>query len=521
MNDLDKLRYNYLTKIKIVDDMLYFIDANYHENCIYTKKEIDYIIKRLVFGHTSSFIAQHCNSIISDFEPIHKNILSKVFNSAFITQKHIRDIIDCINEEDIENSLIIDLLLARLQLNHNKQMLFLCDELEDIKNGLVLKYGNNRSIEQFDKICKGSFTIINDYINKYEYIPTENAFCNLCRNDLLSWLTVINVSKLFQEKGFKFTVGCLSVMYRVGGESENFNVLINTIVSELLETSINTLFDFFAKEKIIPNILHTVITFKTDKKNLSLTTFHNCLSSFSNVCGLYYYHILLCDSSDIDKNDDDQGYDRILTNMVNFLAVSPTLMTLKMACSKNFGGLVGKLCELGIQPNIECLYNAFIGCFNYSVVVQLYNYKIFVDKKCFHLLLSNSSLTNDILNVLCPILVAYGLLMDYDCLKYVLERGFVLDSLELYGLEYNEKLFDICRELRTYPSEYITKIGYDQKQVALQEMFLSDSKTKIIDYINEYGLKIDKYCYINALKKKKKHLLKLIESITDIKKFAL
>ena len=173
--------------------------------------------------------------------------------------------------------------------------------------------------------------------------------------------------------------------------------------------------------------------------------------------------------------------------------------------------VVTKLIELGAHLTKEYLVELCSLAednLNFDMLTIFMNNKIFVDIDCFK---AYTDATND--NDECyhihsldynkSILdfVSFGLVIDLECVEYALSRGAVIENLDIYNIEYDDKLYDICFKTDIFPDTYMNKFIniLGKHKIILRQMFISSDLQKIKKFIELTKLTPDKYCYSYAL----------------------
>ncbi|AYV81820.1 MAG: hypothetical protein Harvfovirus66_1 [Harvfovirus sp.] len=298
-------------------------------------------------------------------------------------------------------------------------------------------------------------------------IPSNQTLNNIYPNGHLTWEEADELLNIFLKRNFK----------------PNFSNLINLkydgdmfviVCVELVTRGDEKIFEQLVG---LPAAINVMVTTK-EHFDLSLEKFHVFLEK------VHYadYNTLLG-----------------LFNRVNGLANEKTL---RLLCMFECPDLIEQICASAVvKPDQICLHNSCLKAVRRNNVRKLYNYKLFVDEQCFYNVVNVTGSFNDDVKFL----VEYGFLLNLKHVEYALERGLVLEGLDIYyGIPYDEKLYEICYRLNNFPVAYMNAMGATYKEImTFRKMFLTFTDANIRKFMkNNPSLVVDEYCYGNALKNK-------------------
>lgn len=101
--------------------------------------------------------------------------------------------------------------------------------------------------------------------------------------------------------------------------------------------------------------------------------------------------------------------------------------------------------------------------------------------------------------IIIELLIKYGLVIDMDILKQVIKNGYLINNLERFNIEYDEKLYYYCYIYKYIPVEYMELFKIDKNVLKMRELCCSGKQKKVIfKFMKKNNLKPDGYCYENA-----------------------
>jgi len=172
---------------------------------------------------------------------------------------------------------------------------------------------------------------------------------------------------------------------------------------------------------------------------------------------------------------------------------------LEYACEKKSFEMIYYIHAKGIPFNIVCLRSI---CKTHcdSLVKKAINDKIFPDDIC----LQNAITTGKLDTI--EILLGMGCIINDDALDKFVSSNFILrHDLSQFGIEYNQKLYDLCVKHKTNVSTILNKFTFDTQLIELHLLCKTDKWNKIYDYIVKNELGFDQTCVNNACENKKDH----------------
>lgn len=222
-----------------------------------------------------------------------------------------------------------------------------------------------------------------------------------------------------------------------------------------------------------------------------------------------YYDISKKDYIDIDKVFAISSY-----HIFEFYNIKPTMDTLELAYEHSPSNYIDDLIEkYKLKPTKKCLDIFIKHNDDIEMVSKILCYKITPDLDTFESLLH---LINDyripessiLLNII-ELLIKNGLTLTEVEIEKLIMKGYCLNDLERFGLNYDEKLYFICYKTEGYiPEEISTKFKIDTKILELRELCSSKcALVKFKQYIKTHNVKPDRYCIDLAIKFDNPHLV--------------
>jgi len=138
---------------------------------------------------------------------------------------------------------------------------------------------------------------------------------------------------------------------------------------------------------------------------------------------------------------------------------------------------------------------------NEQMLADILKYRIMPDKTTFDNLVSSWISHNQKQDIAkLELLINCGLLFTVDMLERVFAKGYNIDNVERFGIEYDEKFYWLCYRYNKLVPEYCDKFTMRKEVVALRSMFSTMDIPMLKSYMIANGLKPDRYCMENACK---------------------
>ncbi|AYV83939.1 MAG: hypothetical protein Hyperionvirus14_28 [Hyperionvirus sp.] len=335
-------------------------------------------------------------------------------------------------------------------------------------------------VQQFEIMAKTSrFEDLHKFLLENPGLtPSTRTLNNIYPNGAVSWASAEALYKIFLKRNFK------------------------TDISNLLRLEHGPLYNVIC--------LTLVVTEDPNKLKSILLTNQTCFQTFlthGTMIDLELFHEILVNIRPISSAG--------LMNLYKRLKVPANEQTLRLLCYFDCAELIDCICGEGVKPDYECLYNSCCEGFWKKNIRKLYNYKFFVDEKCFFnvgnlyvkKILGGKRFDEDV-----KFLAEYGFLPGLKHVRWGLERGFVIRGLENYGIAYDDELYRVCFELDNFPLEYVEKMGVGVVVVNFRNMFRTGSEGGVRTYLRENTeVVVDEYCFRNALRNRNNLMELMIE----------
>lgn len=373
------------TRINDPVKLLKYIEKN-KMNGVFNTNEIKHIHKVLSRGLNKSFLYHAISgTLIDEKAKLAAKILPIIFSRnqlLLLKQNEISRLITLLIDHSTYNMEIVNMIFNNLPSKK---------ELEDIDalNSLMILRSNLKNIIKNQKLNE----------DDNDKSITSNNFIKIIMNSGLGWNNIIKIYDIFKSKGFKIDLPCLEALIKYYNNHEEYQTLFKKITTDLLTGNI-----------CINNILN--IIFKNTDAIQSFIEILNNLGRDLSIPLESYHKLLLYDK----KNE------QIAFNLLFQLKDKPTVETLKISCLQRFVILFDKLCELGIQPDQECMRAACHKYTNIDIISKLFNYKLFVDKQCFFNMFSTYVPRSKVKETI-HFLVFCGLNLDQECIDFANKKG--------------------------------------------------------------------------------------------------
>jgi len=393
--------------------------------------------------------------------------------------------------EHIKNKQLMKILFGEHLILNNIEL----DDLDDCIVGILdavdiaykgrLQYASIflvskcTNINRFNMLCYShgnSSRIIRafDVLKTLNIYPNSMTFRCLAMNDTQSSHQCATIATHFLNNGFTPDLECIEVLIRTW----KFDSVRKLLLSKIDFTTI----EFNKVYSLMGPLAYT------HKPDLSINDFEYMFEKL---------HIIR------------HNYDDIIIGMLNRLDIPDPTKYIKYAIKHFSLNIIQALINKGAVLDNQCFV---IACTTIEISEQLLNlfinHKLFINIDCFKSFINACSKhiiqkKNNKLNYQDTILtlVGFGLVIDLECINYMLKKGLFLSGLETFDIAYNENLYKLCNENNYFPSEYLEKfiISIGKYKIMLRNMFLTECLEIIEKYMNEYKLEIDDICLYNAL----------------------
>ncbi|QKF93654.1 hypothetical protein QKU48_gp0196 [Fadolivirus algeromassiliense] len=212
-----------------------------------------------------------------------------------------------------------------------------------------------------------------------------------------------------------------------------------------------------------------------------------------------------CEEDDDYKSPSKDELKFKVISLFGIFGLAPDNETMKLICENGylneFNELVSKY---KMVPNKECLDMAVSNILNVELIKQIICYKISPNSDTFNKLINNTidNEVNVILEII-ELMIKNGLQLSINDIHNLIKKGYYLNDLDRFGIQYDEKLYYVCfvggKEI---PKEYESKFNIDKKVFKLRTMCGNTtpklSATKFRDYLIKNNIKPDRYCLDNA-----------------------
>jgi hypothetical protein len=145
----------------------------------------------------------------------------------------------------------------------------------------------------------------------------------------------------------------------------------------------------------------------------------------------------------------------------------------------------------------------------YDMVADILICKVVPDAKTFEAWIDGGY--NGCNESLLELLIKFGLLITFDNVIYAIEkRDIMIDNLEKYNIEYNEKLyFNLVLKKYSISDGLIKKFTMDQNVLRLRQLCTRSNATigDIKKFMGTHGCRLDYYCVDNVARAGNKSLL--------------
>jgi len=375
-------------------------------------------------------------------------------------------------------------------LQFAKFLLKTLQESDAVHTGAYLKLlqftDANYNIDQGEKIRKfEGMAAVDTYLNlkifldqNPTFIPSNTTLLYLYPSGAISWVDVEKLIDLFLLRGFKPTVNDLI-------RNLPPSIYLKLAQNLLTRNDPNITKYILREQRGIALFLDPMLNYE-----MNLVLLHNILEA-----GLKYGEQYLTTD--------------VLVKLYRKMSEQPTETTLELLCYYPCAKLIVEICDNGIKANQQCLWNSCKRALHKENIEVLCNYKLFTDRQCFVNLIDRNEgckIDGDI-----KFIADHGFRPDLVCVRYALRMKIIIGNLELYDLAYDDKLYKICFEVKSYPREYISKMTLGKDIVRFRSAFACYSEGFIRKFMEKNkGLVVDEYCFKNALDNTKYNLMKFI-----------
>ena len=195
------------------------------------------------------------------------------------------------------------------------------------------------------------------------------------------------------------------------------------------------------------------------------------------------------------------GQTNVCINLYKFmieLGVKPDISTLNIACTRAYYQIFDEgTTKYKFVPTKEILDNCLAKGQTSEMISKILCYKIVPDSKSFTAWLHSPS------REIFELLVKFGLTITFNDLVNALNTQINIENLERFGIEHDENLYYHCYMNNFFPQEYLKKFTIDKNILELRNMCRvnTTTKEKLIEYIKENNVILDRYCYDHACAK--------------------
>ena len=293
---------------------------------------------------------------------------------------------------------------------------------------------------------------------------------------------------IFRFKSCEFIYFCIDA----GFIPENDSMIICATESKFIEL----VFYFHKKFKleITTEIMNLIIKNQTKiTREIAAYTYYNYINDKSSV------KLMLSDFGYEDDIIESSVIDKYVSSyhLLRLLDVKPNEETLQLGFKKGIDEIINDCTKkFKMIPTSDHLKLLLRSCYiNSNILSDLLCYKILPTKEDYTILIKEH---HNINIEIVELLIRYGLVLDLDDIKMALSKKIIIENLERFNIQYDDKLYHLCYLNNMFP--YDDKLTIDKNVLELRKLCRKPTITidQLTKYMKDNSVMLDRYCFDHA-----------------------